>query len=140
MKTFYALLNIVILFNLSGCAKKEISVNIYDSNEYKSLTNKQIILGESIWATACFRCHRRGINGAVILEEKEYWDKAAAKGTDELFNSVWEGYKGENGVMPPKGFYNLGSKDEIRTSVLYLFYLAKKAQAANEINSNLEGT
>ena len=40
--------------------------------------------------------------------------EAATKGIDALFNSVWDGYKGDYGVMPPKGFYNLGTKDEIR--------------------------
>jgi len=123
---------LIILLFIIGCGKKKPAVNIYDSNEYKELTKKEIIVGESIWAVACFKCHRYGQNGAVVLENKEYWDKAAMKGIDELFKSVWEGYKGENGVMPPKGFYNLGSKDEIRKSVFYIFHLAKKVQVANK--------
>ena len=76
-----------------------------------------------------------GTNGAVLLDEKAYWDSAASKGIDELYKSVWEGKKGENGEMPAKGFCNLCSEDEIRKSVLYLFDLAKKVQAANEEQS-----
>ena len=37
--------------------------------------------------------------------------------------------------MPAKGFCNLCSEVEIRKSVLYLFDLAKKVQAANEEQS-----
>lgn len=118
-----------------GCEKKSPVVNIYDSKEYKSLTRKELNVGESIWATACFRCHMYGTNGAVLLDEKAYWDSAASKGIDELYKSVWEGKKGENGEMPAKGFCNLCSEDEIRKSVLYLFDLAKKVQAANEEQS-----
>ena len=61
-----------------------------------------------------------GTNGAVLLDEKAYWDSAASKGIDELYKSVWECKKGDNGEMPAKGFCNLCSEDEIRKSVLYL--------------------
>lgn len=134
MKNIYFYLTILFYLTIFiSCDKKLPPVNIYQSDEYKNLTKKELITGESIWATACFRCHRYGTNGAVILEEKEYWDANASKGLDELFKSVWEGKKGEEGVMPPKGFCNLCSEDEIRYSVLYLFHLAKKAQEAAEI-------
>ena len=128
-------ISIFIFVFIIGCEKKSPAVNIYDSKEYKSLTRKELIVGESIWATACFRCHMYGTNGAVLLDEKTYWDSAASKGIDELYKSVWEGKKGENGEMPAKGFCNLCSEDEIRKSVLYLFDLAKKVQAANEEQS-----
>ena len=58
---------------------------------------------------------------AVLLDEKTYWDSAASKGIEELYKSVWEGKKGENGEMPAKGFCNLCSEDEIRKSVFYLY-------------------
>tara|TARA_B100000579_G_scaffold386863_1_gene358886 strand:+ start:486 stop:914 length:429 start_codon:yes stop_codon:yes gene_type:complete len=126
--SFYLLLCLMITYY--GCSKKEI-VNIYESEEYKALTQKEINSGEAIWAIACFRCHMYGTNGAVLLQEKEYWDAAASKGIDELFESVWEGKQGESGVMPAKGFCNLCSEDEIKKSVFYIFHLAKRVQAAN---------
>ena len=130
MKIFNKYFGIFLLIFFIGCNKKT-EINIYESDEYKSLTKKDIIVGESIFAIACGQCHRFGNNGAIVLENKKYWDQAAMKGVDELFNSVWNGYKGENGVMPPRGFYRMGSEAEIRKSVLYLFHLAKRAQAAD---------
>ena len=130
MKKQIAPLIALAFLTFNSCSKKT-NINIYNSEEYQSLTSKEIIVGESIWATSCFKCHRYGHNGAVVLENKVYWDKVAEKGIDNLFKSVWHGYEGENGIMPAKGLYNLGTKDEIRKSVLYLFHLAKRAQAAD---------
>ena len=127
-----------IIIIMTSCGEKTPPVNIYDSDEYKNLTRKEIIVGESIWATACFRCHRYGINGATVLENNSYWDQAATKGLDELYKSVWEGKKGENGVMPPKGFCNLCSEDEIKKSVLYIFHLYKKVQESEKNNNSIE--
>ena len=124
-----------LMISYNGCTKKEV-VNIYESEEYKTLTKEDFNNGEAIWAVACFRCHMYGTNGAVLLDQKEYWDATASKGIDELFESVWEGKQGEYGVMPAKGFCNLCSEDEIRKSVFYIFHLAKKVQAANRSKTN----
>ena len=131
MKNLCYYLLFFIVFCFYGCGKKQV-VNIYESEEYKTLTQKDINSGEAIWAIACFRCHMYGTNGAVLLDEKTYWDEAASQGIDKLFESVWEGKQGENGAMPAKGFCNLCSEDEIRKSVFYIFHLAKKVQASNE--------
>jgi|TARA_B100001250_G_scaffold237697_1_gene204253 cytochrome c5 len=131
MKNLCYHLLLFIVFCFYGCEKKQV-VNIYESEEYKTLTQKDINSGEAIWAIACFRCHMYGTNGAVLLDEKAYWDEAASQGIDKLFESVWEGKQGENGAMPAKGFCNLCSEDEIRKSVFYIFHLAKKVQASNE--------
>ena len=134
-KNFSFLLVMFLMISYYSCEKKEV-VNIYESEEYKTLTKKDLNGGEAIWAVACFRCHMYGTNGAVLLNEKEYWDATASKGIDELFESVWEGKQGEYGVMPAKGFCNLCSEDEIRKSVFYIFHLAKKVQAANRSKTN----
>ena len=126
---------ICLIISYNGCTKKEV-VNIYESEEYKTLTKKDFNNGEAIWAVACFRCHMYGTNGAVLLQEKEYWDADASKGIDKLFESVWEGKEGEYGIMPAKGFCNLCSEDEIKNSVFYIFHLAKKVQAANKSKIN----
>ena len=131
MKNLCYYLLFFIVFCFYGCGKKQV-VNIYESEEYKTLTQKDINSGEAIWAIACFRCHMYGTNGAVLLDEKTYWDEAASQGIDKLFESVWEGKQGENGAMPAKGMCNLCSEDEIRKSVFYIFHLAKKVQASNE--------
>ena len=123
---------LVSLVFFCHCTKKKPVTSIYDSIEYNNLTKKEIRSGESIWAIACFRCNMYGTNGAVVLEEKTYWDSVASKGLEKLFNSVWNGKQGESGLMPPKGLCNLCSETEIRESILYIFHLAKKAQAANK--------
>ena len=128
----------LILLILTSCGEKTPPVNIYESDEYKNLTREEIIVGESIWATTCFRCHRYGTNGAVVYETKAHWDQAATKGLNELYKSVWEGKKGENGTMPPKGFCNLCSEDEIKKSVLYSFHLAKKVQKSEKSDNSTE--
>ena len=120
------------LIAVYSCTKKEPAVDIYDSDEYQNLSRKEILSGESIWAIACFRCHMYGTNGAVVLEEKAYWDSVASKGIEQLFDSVWNGKDGEKGMMPPKGLCNLCSEAEIRESVLYIFHLARKVQSAKK--------
>tara|TARA_B100000427_G_C15476828_1_gene581147 strand:+ start:409 stop:843 length:435 start_codon:yes stop_codon:yes gene_type:complete len=137
-KFYYLFLGLIFILYEIGCSKKPIPTNIYDSEEYKSVTEKELIIGESVWATSCFRCHRYGLNNAVVYENKEYWDKAAEKGLGNLFESVWEGYKGENGAMPAKGFCNLCDEDEIRKSVIYTFHLARKAQKAQAKRDSLK--
>ena len=44
---FYLLICLMISFY--GCTKKEV-VNIYESEEYKNLTKKDLNSGEAIWA------------------------------------------------------------------------------------------
>ena len=120
-----------LMISSYSCAKKEV-VNIYQSEEYKTLDQNSLSSGEAIWAVACLRCHMYGTNGAVLLQEKEYWDAAASKGIDKLFESVWEGKEGEYGIMPAKGFCNLCSEEEIKNSIFYIFHLAKKVQATSK--------
>ena len=141
VEKFFRINILIFLIAVYSCAKKEPAVNIYDSDEYQNLSRKEILSGESIWAIACFKCHMYGTNGAVVLEEKTYWDSVASKGVEKLFDSVWNGKDGEKGLMPPKGLCNLCSEAEIRESVLYIFHLARKVQSAKKSklpnNSNL---
>ena len=132
------IISLFFILCAGGCNKKPANKNIYESEEYKSITNKDLLTGEAIWATSCFRCHRHGLNGAVVYENEEYWDKSADKGIKTLFESVWKGYKGEHGMMPAKGFCNLCDEDEIKKSVIYTFHLARKAQKAQAKKDSLK--
>tara|TARA_B100001013_G_scaffold227812_2_gene139654 strand:+ start:230 stop:643 length:414 start_codon:yes stop_codon:yes gene_type:complete len=120
---------IFLFLVIMGCSAKK-PVNIYESEEFKALSDKDILAGESIWATTCFRCHMYGSNGGVVLTDKAYWDKTAAKGFDELYSNVLNGKEGVGGVMPPRGLCNSCSDDEIKKSVYYFFHLAKIVQDA----------
>ena len=138
LRLLIIIISLFLILCASGCSKKPVAENIYKSEEYKSITSKGLLTGEAIWATSCFRCHRRGLNGAVAYENKEYWGKSADKGIKTLFESVWKGYKGEHGVMPAKGFCNLCDEDEIKKSVIYTFHLARKAQKAQAKKDSLK--
>ena len=75
-----------VLFFIFSCDNKT-STGVYKTTEYKKFNEKDRIIGESVWATSCFRCHLYGSNGASSLEDEEYWSTISGKGLDELFNS-----------------------------------------------------
>jgi|TARA_B100000029_G_scaffold144651_1_gene139842 cytochrome c5 len=116
-----------IFLLVMGCGEKT-PINIYESDEFKNLSKEDIIVGESIWVTTCFRCHMYGTLGAAPVKDKEHFDKLAAKGFDKLYESVLNGMDGEEGVMPPKGTCYSCSEEEIKKSIYYIFHLAKKVQ------------
>ena len=120
-----------ILFFISCDTKSP--VNIYNSSKYTSFSEQDRIIGESIWATSCFRCHMYGSNGGTILSDKKYWDKAAEKGFESLYQSVWEGKRGEEGAMPPKGLCSSCSEEQIEKSVLYLFQHIQQIQIQDSL-------
>jgi len=68
-----------IILLVVGCGGKS-PVNIYDSEEYKNLTKKEIIVGESVWVTTCFRCHMYGNMGAASVRDKVHFEQLATKG------------------------------------------------------------
>lgn len=129
MKKNFIFIILIFVFN---CNNKK-PVNIYKSNQYADFDEKDKIIGESVWATSCSRCHMYGSNGAVTLENREYWDKSAEKGLDDLFVSVWKGKYGEKGAMPPKGLCPSCSEDQIEKSILYLFTLTEFIQAKDSL-------
>ena len=112
-----------------GCGEKS-PVNIYDSEEYKNLTKKEIIVGESVWGTTCFRCHMYGNMGAASVRDKVHFEQLATKGFDQLYENVLNGMDGEEGVMPAKGTCFSCSEDDLKKSVYYIFHLAKRIQDA----------
>ena len=112
-----------------GCGGKS-PVNIYDSEEYKNLTKKEIIVGESVWVTTCFRCHMYGNMGAASGRDYVHFEHQATKGFDHLLESVLNGMDGEEGVMPAKGTSFSCSEDDLKKSVYYIFHLAKRIQDA----------
>ena len=127
----------LLLFSFMSCEKKP-PINIYDTDEFKNLSKKDIIIGESVWVTTCFRCHTYGNMVAASIYDKEPIDKLAAKGFDELYKSVTNGMTGQNGVMPPKGSCYSCSENEIEKSIYYIFHLAKNIQES-EKQTNEDG-
>ena len=122
-----------VLFFIFSCDNKT-STGVYKTTEYKKFNEKDRIIGESVWATSCFRCHLYGSNGAASLEDEEYWDIISEKELDELFNSVWKGKYGDKGAMPPKGLCNSCSEEQIKKSILYMFQLIETVQQPDSLN------
>ena len=118
-----------IFLLIFGCRDK-MSKNIYDSEKFKNLSEEDILAGEAIWMSTCFRCHMYGSMGAASVRNKDHFDQLAEKGFDHLYKSVLNGMEGEEGIMPPKGTCYSCSEDEIKKSVYYIFHLAKKVQEA----------
>ena len=118
-----------IFLLIFGCRDK-MSKNIYDSEKFKNLSEEDILAGEAIWMSTCFRCHMYGSMGAASVSNKPHFDQLAQKGIDQLYNSVLNGFDGKEGVMPPKGSCYSCSNDEIKKSVYYIFHLAKIIQDA----------
>ena len=125
----------LILIILIGCGNKS-PVNIYESEGYKNLSANDIKIGESIWASTCFRCHMYGSMGAVSVNDKKHFDELAAKGFEQLSKRVTDGMEGARGVMPPKGSCYSCSKVELEKAVYYIFHLAQKAHEI-EITKNV---
>ena len=122
-----------VLFFIFSCDNKT-SADVYKTTEYNNFNEKDRIIGESVWATSCFRCHLYGSNGAASLEDKEYWNITSGKELDELFNSVWKGKYGDKGAMPPKGLCSSCSEEQIKKSILYMFQLIETVQKPDSLN------
>ncbi len=59
--------------------------------------------GEKVFKQVCFACHGPGVNGAPRVGNKSQWDFRVEQGKDVLYKHAHEGFKGEHGVMPPRG-------------------------------------
>ncbi len=76
--------------------------------------------GEKVYQTGCAICHNKGIVGAPTLGDKETWTQRVAKGMDALLSNAVQGFKGETGVMPPKGGHTQLSDEDIEAAVAYM--------------------
>lgn len=59
--------------------------------------------GKAIYDTSCIACHAMAVAGAPKFGDAEAWAPRIAKGMDTLYANSINGFKGEAGIMPPKG-------------------------------------
>lgn len=59
--------------------------------------------GTEVYQQVCVACHGQGIAGAPRSGDATAWSGRVAKGKNTLYQHSIEGFKGEAGVMPPKG-------------------------------------
>ena len=110
---------ISVFFTLTGCGEKQKS--IYEEIDFSAIPSDIMSNGEPVYARSCFACHTYGLNGAATLENTKVWDKTAKKGIEILYQNVWQGYTGMEGVMPPRGnCLNCGEHD-IQNAIVYMY-------------------
>lgn len=76
--------------------------------------------GEQVFNTACFACHKTGVAGAPKMGDKAAWAPRIAKGMDLLKQHSIEGFKGDTGVMLPKGGRADLSDADVHAAVEYM--------------------
>ncbi|RKZ38895.1 MAG: hypothetical protein DRQ41_11335, partial [Gammaproteobacteria bacterium] len=76
--------------------------------------------GEQIYKRVCTSCHAMGIVGAPKLGEQSSWAPRIAKGMDTLFINALQGFRGEMGIMPPRGGQGNLLDEEVKAAVTYM--------------------
>jgi len=73
--------------------------------------------GAEVFQQACVACHGQGIAGAPRAGDAAAWNRRIAQGKSTLYRHAIQGFKGDAGVMPPKGGRIDVSDDLIRAAV-----------------------
>jgi len=73
--------------------------------------------GAEVFQQVCVACHGQGIGGAPRVGDAAAWGGRVAKGKSTLYRHAIEGFKGEAGLMPPKGGRTDISDELIRAAV-----------------------
>jgi cytochrome c5 len=73
--------------------------------------------GTGVYEQVCVACHAQGIGGAPRFGDATAWSARIAKGKNTLYTHAIEGFKGEAGIMPPKGGRTDLADDLIRAAV-----------------------
>jgi len=115
-KTIFSFFLIFLFF---GCGEKQKS--LYEEIDFSAIPTDVLANGEAVYARSCFACHTYGLNGAASLDDTKVWDQAAKKGIEILYQNVFQGYTGMEGVMPKKGnCWDCGEHD-IRNAIVYMY-------------------
>jgi cytochrome c5 len=80
--------------------------------------------GQKLYGSVCIACHGAGVAGAPKFGDKAAWADRVKQGSNVLYEHAIKGYRGKNGVMPPKGGAS-ASDDEVKAAVDYMAAAAK---------------
>ena len=81
--------------------------------------------GRQVYARACVACHGAGLVGAPKLGDRTAWAPRIARGRAELVAHAIEGFRGEAGVMPPKGGHAYLEDDQVAAAVDFMVNAAR---------------
>lgn len=73
---------------------------------------------ETVYNGSCAACHGTGVNNAPVFGNAEAWAPRIAKGTEELMNSLVNGFN--NGAMPAKGLCMDCSTEDLQATLDYM--------------------
>lgn len=108
----------MVLFGITlvlgaGCGKKnEIAVQVMPGEDQPD--------GKAIYEQRCAACHDRGLAGAPQNGNKADWNEAITGGIDRMIERSINGYRGQRGLMPPRGGHPGLSDTEVAAAVQYL--------------------
>jgi len=75
--------------------------------------------GSVIFGKLCTACHGTGAGGAPKLE-KGLWADRVKQGVDVLVKHATEGFKGNAGIMPPKGGNPSLTDEQVKSTVKWM--------------------
>ena len=93
--------------------------------------------GEQIYKRVCTSCHTMGIVGAPKLGEQSNWTPRIAKGMDTLFTNALQGFRGEMGIMPPRGGQANLLDEEVKAAVIYMMDAVKSPDTESIVPKTL---
>lgn len=81
--------------------------------------------GKAVYEKTCKKCHAYGVLGAPKPGDKEDWATRSKQGMDVLVKHAVEGFKGNKGMMPPKGGNSALSSAEIKSAIQHMLDSSK---------------
>lgn len=76
--------------------------------------------GEKVFKGTCMMCHKAGVGGTPKVGDKADWEPRIKQGKDVLYKHALEGFKGQKGMMPPRGGNMKLKDDEVKAAVDYM--------------------
>lgn len=96
------------------------SVVYFAAGMFMAVSSAGFADGKATYDSSCAACHAQGVAGAPKLGDADSWKDRIAKGNDKLYENAIKGFKGEKGLMPPKGGFANLSDDEVKAAVDYM--------------------
>ena len=81
--------------------------------------------GQQVYNRACVACHGAGLVGAPKLGDRAAWAPRIARGRAELVAHATGGFRGETGVMPPKGGHAYLKDEQVAAAVDFMVNAAR---------------